>query len=76
MSNATSLAGRPVKKRTAKSFKRDMEALMRLRQALMTDSSLNQEDVDDAVNDIESLSRKLAKFVRTSEQRNGGTDVK
>lgn len=55
--------GRPVKKRTTKTYMRDVEAITRLRTAILLDQSLLQTDAREAVNAIDVLIEKIAKFI-------------
>lgn len=50
---------RPVKRRNVKSYQRDIEALGRLRTALVMDSSLDWTLVKSTIENIDSLMRSL-----------------
>jgi len=52
-------------RRTAKSYQRDVEHISRLRIALRTDATLNQEDVTSAVIAIDALERTLYTILRS-----------
>jgi hypothetical protein len=58
-------SGRPIKKRTVKSYTRDIEAIGRLRTAIYMDSSLERKESDEAVALIDKLVRRLATFVKS-----------
>lgn len=57
-------AGHPVKKRTTKSYQRDVEHLTRLRTAIRLDVSLDIGSVDKACASIDSLMKDLANLIR------------
>ena len=57
-------AGHPVKKRTTKSYQRDVEHLTRLRTAIRLDVSLDVGSVDKACASIDSLMKDLANLIR------------
>lgn len=54
---------RPVKTRTADTLRRDVEALNRLRSALMLDKSLDAAKVKESVGLIDSLTNNLVGLI-------------
>jgi hypothetical protein len=57
-------SGRPIKRRTVKSYTRDIEAIGRLRTAIYMDATLLQTESDEAVELIDQLVRRLSTFVK------------
>lgn len=53
----------PVKKRTSKSYARDIEALARLRTSLLLDRSIPKAGADTAIADIDRLTTSLADLI-------------
>jgi hypothetical protein len=61
------MAGRPTKKRTAKSFASEVMTLTRLRMAIRLDRSLPRELSETAVTEIDALESTLIKLIRAKE---------
>jgi hypothetical protein len=57
-------AGHPVKKRTTKSYQRDVEHLTRLRTAIRLDVTLDMTSADRACEAIDALMKNLATLIR------------
>jgi len=50
---------RPIKRRRVENYNRDVEALGRLRTAIMQDTSLDATAINDAITDIDRLMKSL-----------------
>jgi hypothetical protein len=61
------MAGRPTKKRTAKSFASEVMTLTRLRMAIRLDRSLPRELSEKAVLEIDALESTLIQLIRAKE---------
>jgi hypothetical protein len=55
---------RPVKPRTGRSYARDVEALVRLRAAIMLDPSIREGKIDEATAQIDALVSTLRGLIR------------
>jgi hypothetical protein len=64
------MAGRPTKKRTAKSFASEVMTLTRLRMAIRLDRSLPRDLADAAVVEIDALETTLIKLISEKEKSN------
>ena len=60
---------RPIKKRTAKSYRRDVEALGRLRTAIQVDLDIDRDLQTNAITEIDTLITTLAAIIRNTEQQ-------
>lgn len=58
---------RPVKGRTAKTYKRDVESLTRLRMALKLDSKLPKPQVEKVTKEIDILVNSLVELIQLQE---------
>jgi hypothetical protein len=60
---------RPVKKRTAKTYRRDVEALGRLRTALLVDLEIDSDLRKQALDNIDTLIGSLAEILKEHEKQ-------
>ena len=60
---------RPIKKRTAKSYHRDIEALGRLRTAIKLDLAIDHQLQVKAASDIDTLTETLSRILQQQPQQ-------
>lgn len=60
---------RPIKKRTAKSYRRDVESLVRLHTAIRLDENLPKEKARDAMSKIDNLIDSLKELIELESNR-------
>ena len=59
---------RPIQKRTAESYQRDIEAIGRLRTAILMDTSLDQKLGKSAVSSLDDSVEKLRAIIKWQEE--------